>query len=58
MSSCFGPVLGVTVMVTTLPAGASVVPVMVGVVSLLMAGTLTLMLGGVRSTLTVPVPVP
>ena len=50
MMICCAPVLSVTNSVTVLPAFKSVVPVMVGVLSLVSAGTSTVMLGGVEST--------
>ena len=43
------PSLSVTVTVTGEPAGASVVPVMVGVLSLLLSGASTVMLGATVS---------
>ena len=44
------PAESVTVIETLLPAGASVVPVIVGVVSLVMSGALTVRLGACVST--------
>ena len=49
------PALSVTVMLTSLPGSASVVPLMVGVVSLVTSGTLTSITGAVVS-ITLPLP--
>ncbi len=48
----------VTVRVTVLPTGASVVPVIVGVVSLEIAGASTVMLGAVVSMVPLSVALP
>ena len=47
---CTAPSAPVTVSVTTVPAGRSVVPVMVGVLSLVSAGASTESEGAVRSS--------
>ena len=44
------PALSVTTTVTTEPSGASVVPVMVGVLSLVLSGASTVITGAVVST--------
>ena len=56
---CTAPAESVTVRVTVLPAGASVVPVIVGVASLVLSGALTAIDGAAVSTepLSFPVPV-
>ena len=46
------------VRVTVLPTAASVLPVMVGVASLVLSGALTLMVGAVRSMLPVSLALP
>ena len=48
---CTAPALSVTTTVMTLPAGRSVVPLTVGVVSDVLSGASTVTTGGVRSTL-------
>ncbi|ATU99031.1 hypothetical protein CHQ57_17490 [Aeromonas salmonicida] len=52
------PLASVTTRVTVLPGVASVVPVMVGVVSLVLSGASTVMDGAVLSTLPSSVAVP
>ena len=53
---CLAPLASVTSTVTTLPSGALVVPVMVGVVSAVLSGAVTVMVGAVVSRVALSLP--